>query len=76
MVNNMEEVLKMLKRMGVRSAKVWLSELEGRGYVLETVEFFSPGDEELEKKPRADEKVNEATGLTPSRSQDMFLMDE
>lgn len=75
MVNNMEEVLKMLKKMGVRSAKVWLSEID-RGYVLETVEFFSPGDEELEKKPRADEKVNEATGLTRSQTQDILNMDE
>ena len=75
MVNNMEEVLKMLKKMGVRSAKVWLSEID-RGYVLETVEFFSPGDEELEKKPREDEKVNEATGLTRSQTQDILGMDE
>ena len=71
----MEEVLKLLKKMGVRSAKVWLSEID-RGYVLETVEFFSPGDEELEKKPREDEKVNEATGLTRSQSRDILNMDE
>jgi len=71
----MEEVLKLLKKMGVRSAKVWLSEID-RGYVLETVEFFSPGDEELEKKPREDEKVNEATGLTRSQTQDILNMDE
>lgn len=79
MVNNMEEVLKMLKRMGVRSAKVWLSELEGRGYVLENVEFFPEAandNEELEKKPRADEKVNEATGLTRSQTRDILNMDE
>lgn len=76
MVNNMEELLKLLKKMGVRSAKVWLSELEGRGYVLETVEFFSPGDDDIEKKPREDEKVNEATGLTRSQSRDILNMDE
>ena len=75
-VMTMEEVLKLLKKMGARSAKVWLSELEGRGYVLETVEFFSPGDEELEKKPRDDEKVNEATGLTRSQTRDILNMDE
>lgn len=71
-IEEVEAALKMLKRLGVKSYK----KAEMSGQWDYEVEFFSPGDEELEKKPRADEKVNEATGLTPSRSQDMFLMDE
>lgn len=71
-IEEVEAALKMLKRLGVKSYK----KAEMSGQWDYEVEFFSPGDEELEKKPRADEKVNEATGLTRSRSQDMFLMDE
>ena len=67
---NAEAVLILLRKFGVKSA-----ELMNREIIR--VEFFpDAANDDIEKKPREDEKVNEATGLTPSRSQDMFLMDE
>lgn len=65
-----EEILKLLRKYKVKHATI------GVGFCIDHVEFFSPGDEELEKKPRADEKVNEATGLTRSQTRDILNMDE
>jgi len=70
MMHDSEENLKMLKKLGVKFIEFGTDGLPYK------VEFFSPGDEELEKKPRADEKVNEATGLTRSQTQDILNMDE
>lgn len=69
-----EEMLKLLKKHNVKSYK-YTPMLPGAQFEFE-IEFFSPGDEELEKKPRADEKVNEATGLTRSQTRDILNMDE
>jgi hypothetical protein len=70
MMHDSEEKLKMLKKLGVKFIEFGTDGLPYK------VEFFSPGDEELEKKPRADEKVNEATGLTRSQTRDILNMDE
>jgi hypothetical protein len=71
--DDIEVSLKTLKRLGVKSYK----QTRMGGQWDYEVEFFAPsGETELEKKPREDEKVNEATGLTPSRTQDILCMDE
>lgn len=69
-MNDIEEMLTLLKKHNVKVAD-WAN---GQLY---RVEFFPDvTSDALEKKPREDEKVSEVTGLTRSRSQDMFLMDE
>lgn len=68
-MNDIEEMLKLLKKHNVKVAD-WA---DGQLY---RVEFFPSGNEELEKKPREDEKVNEATGLTRSQTRDILNMDE
>lgn len=66
-----EERLKRLRKLGVKNIEF----VDGLNMVR--VEFFAPsGEAELEKKPREDEKVNEATGLTRSQTQDILGMDE
>ena len=71
MMHDSEEKLKSLKKLGVKYIEF------GSDGLPYKVEFFAPsGEAELEKKPREDEKVNEATGLTRSRTQDMLCMDE
>lgn len=66
-----EERLKRLRKLGVKNIEF----VDGLNMVR--VEFFAPsGEAELEKEPREDEKVNEATGLTRSRTQDILAMDE
>lgn len=70
MVTNMEDILKLLKKMGVRSAEVMNGELI-------KVEFFpEAANDDIEKKPREDEKINPATGLTRQQTQDILNMDE
>lgn len=68
-----EEILKLLRKYKVKHASI------GVGFCIDHVEFFPEAandSEELEKKPRADEKVNEATGLTRSQTRDILNMDE
>lgn len=66
-----EERLKRLRKLGVKNIEF----VDGLNMVR--VEFFAPsGEAELEKKPREDEKVNAATGLTRSQTQDILGMDE
>lgn len=66
-----EERLKRLKKLGVRTIEF----VDGLNVVR--VEFFpEAANEELEKKPPEDEKVNEATGLTRSQTRDILNMDE
>lgn len=68
-------MLKLLKKHNVKSYK-YTPMLPGAQFEFE-IEFFPDAtSEELEKKPRADEKVNEATGLTRSQSRDILNMDE
>ena len=67
---NAEAVLILLRKYGVKSAELMNKELI-------RVEFFPDATSDaLEKKPREDEKVNEATGLTRSQSRDILNMDE
>lgn len=66
-----EERLKRLKKLGVRTIEF----VDGVNVVR--VEFFPDvTSDALEKKPREDEKVNEATGLTRSQTRDILNMDE
>jgi len=74
-IEEVEAALKMLKRLGVKSYKK--AEMSGQwDYEVEFFPEAANDNEELEKKPRADEKVNEATGLTRSQTQDILNMDE
>ena len=69
-MNDIEEMLKLLKKHNVKVAD-WAN---GQLY---RVEFFPDvTSDALEKKPREDEKVNEATGLTRSQTRDILNMDE
>lgn len=71
-MSDIEEMLKLLKKHNVKVAD-WAN---GQLY---KVEFF-PSADELEKRPKAeteaDEKVNEATGLTRQQSRDLLGVDE
>ncbi len=72
MTDKDEDTLKTLKKFGVRSATFGV-------HGLDSVEFF-PSADELEKRPKAeteaDEKVNEATGLTKRQTLDILGMEE
>ena len=66
-----EEILKLLRKYKVKHATI------GVGFCIDHVEFFPDvTSDALEKKPREDEKVNEATGLTRSQTRDILNMDE
>lgn len=66
-----EEILKLLRKYKVKHATI------GVGFCIDHVEFFpEAANDDIEKKPREDEKVNEATGLTRSQSRDILNMDE
>lgn len=72
MMHDSEEKLKSLKKLGVKYIEFGS---DGLPYKVEF--FFAPsGETELEKEPREDEKVNAATGLTRSQTQDILGMDE
>jgi len=73
MMHDSEEKLKMLKKLGVKFIEFGT---DGLPYKVEFFPEAANDNEELEKKPRADEKVNEATGLTRSQTQDILNMDE
>jgi hypothetical protein len=72
-MHDSEEKLKMLKKLGVKFVEFGS---DGLPYKLE----FFPSTDEIEKRPKAeteaDEKVNDATGLTRSQTQDTLCMDE
>lgn len=71
MMHDSEEKLRLLKRLGVKFVEFGSDGLPYR------VEFFpEAANDDIEKKPREDEKVNEATGLTRSQTRDILNMDE
>lgn len=73
MVKDIEEMLKVLKSLGVKSAEIT------QHHHISKVEFF-PSSDEIEKRSKAEEdtdaKVNPATGLTRGQSRDLLGMDE
>ena len=75
MSDDIEVSLKTLKRLGVKSYK----QIRMGGQWDYEVEFF-PSSEEIKERPKAeteaDEKVNEATGLTRRQSRDLLGVDE
>ena len=71
---SIEDTLKMLKRLGVKSAELGVNDS------LYKVEFFPEAANDNIERPKAeteaDEKVNEATGLTRRQSRDLLGVDE
>jgi len=61
-----EDLLKMLRRLGVKFYKRTAQE--------DTVEFFPPGEDGDVKVKPIDETPDEATGLTPSESRALLVM--
>lgn len=73
-MNEIEEMLKMFRKHGVKVAD-WAN---GQLY---KVEFFpEAANDNIEKRSRADEdadaKVNPSTGLTKAQTRDLLGMDE
>lgn len=69
MVKDVEEMLKVLKKLGVKSAEIV-------GQHAYKVEFFPPEAGELEPGKKHEEKRSALTGLTQSESRDLLNMDE